>query len=330
MLPDPQQLHQIRQLLASQLVATPQERVAHWPDAPGLRLHVKHEQQQLTGAFKVRGGLSYVAWLRQTQPHVTRLVTATRGNHGQSIALAAARHGLQATIVVPRGNSLLKNDAIRALGAELIEAGDDFQAAREEAARIAAEGAHLVPSLHPLLVAGVATYWMEFLEAFPELDCVLVPIGMGSGILGALAARQALAHPARIIGVVSSHAPAYQLSFAQGEVIQAPATTALADGLACRSPDAAGLAAMRAGVDRIVSVSDAEVARAIAQAHQHLGVTLEGAGAAALAALPALQGLLRSQAVGVALTGANIDPALLSRTLKDAALAQGAHPSGRA
>ena len=324
MLPDTETLQHARRLLADQLVLTPQEQLEHWPDAPGLRLHLKHEQRQLTGAFKVRGGLCYVAWLRQTQPQVNHLVTATRGNHGQSIALAAARHGLKATIVVPRGNSSLKNEAMRALGAELIEAGDDFQAAREEAARLAGQGAHLVPSLHPTLVAGVATYWLEFFEAFPELDCVLVPIGMGSGILGALAARQALGHKARIIGVVSAHAPAYQLSFERGEVIPAAATTELADGLACRSPDPGGLAAMRAGVSRIVSVSDAEVARAIDQAHSRLGVTLEGAGAAALAALPSLQAELHGQAVGVALTGANIAPALLARTLASQTVAAAA------
>jgi threonine dehydratase len=324
MLPDTQQIQDARRLLAKQLVSTPQQRLDHWPDASGLRLHLKHEQRQLTGAFKVRGGLCYVAWLRQTQPTVRHLVTATRGNHGQSIALAAARHGLKVTIVVPHGNSPLKNDAMRALGAELIEAGDDFQAAREQAARIAAEGAHLVPSLHPQLVAGVATYWLEFFDAFPELDCVLVPIGMGSGILGAMAARQALGHKARIIGVVSAHAPAYQLSFEQGEVITAAATTELADGLACRSPDPGALAAMRAGVSRIVGVSDAEVARAIEQAHTRLGITLEGAGAAALAALPLLQAELRGQAVGVALTGANIDPALLARTLAKTRIAQAA------
>ena len=206
-----------------------------WPvlsQAMGTAVCVKHENHTEVGAFKVRGGLTYLHALRQREPQVRGVIAATRGNHGQSIAWAARRNGIAVNIVVPHGNSVEKNAAIRALGAELIEAGDDFQASREAADQLADERRlHFVPSYHDDLVVGVASYWLEFLEATP-LDVVYVPIGMGSGICAAVRARDALGLSTRIVGVVSAHARCYEQSFASGTVVSAPVSTLLADGLA--------------------------------------------------------------------------------------------------
>ncbi len=197
--------------------ATPQYT---WPllnQRAGAEVWVKHENHSPVGAFKVRGGLAYMDWLKREQPEVTTVVSATRGNHGQSIALAASRMGIRAVIVVPHGNSREKNRAMRALGAELVEHGEDFQAALEHAQHLEKEnGWHWVPSFHRLLVAGVATYALEFLTAVPDLETVYVPIGMGSGVCGMIAVRNALGLKTRIVGVISKHAPAFALSFCRG------------------------------------------------------------------------------------------------------------------
>ncbi len=289
-----------------------------WPllsQAVGAAVWVKHENHTEVGAFKVRGGLHYLHALRCREPEIRGVISATRGNHGQSIALAASRNGMTATIVVPHGNSVEKNAAMRALRAELIEAGDDFQASRELAAELAvARDLHYVPSYHEDLVAGVASYWLEFFEAVP-LDVVYVPIGMGSGICSALAARDALGLSMRIVGVVSAHARCYEQSFVSGAVVSAPVSTLLADGLACRTPDAKALEVIRAGVDEIIAVTDEEVAEAIRLYFSATHNVAEGAAAAALAGAWQQRDQLANLRVGLPLTGGNIDRALLARVL---------------
>ncbi len=274
----------------------------------GAEVWVKHENHLPTGAFKVRGGLVYLDELRRLQPSLAGVITATRGNHGQSIAFAAARLGIRAVIVVPHGNSREKNAAIRALGADLVEAGHDFQAAREYAgARAASEGLHLIPSWHPHLVRGVATYGLEWLRAVPDLDTVYVPIGMGSGICGVIAARDALGAGTRVVGVVSQGAPAYALSFAKGEVVTTARADTIADGIATRSPDAAALAVIRRGAERIVMVSEEGVREAMRACFSDMHQVAEGAAAAGFAALTQEAESLRGRKVGVVLSGGNVD-----------------------
>lgn len=296
-----------------------------WPllkEALGTEVWVKHENHTPTGAFKIRGGLVYMEKLLQRQPDVAGIICATRGNHGQSLAFAAGRDGLPTTIVVPRGNSVEKNAAMRALGATLIEFGDDFQASREHAQMLAArDGLHMVPSLHPDLIAGVASGWLELFRARPGLDLLLVPIGQGSGICAAVAARQALGlHQMRIVGVVSSHAPAYQLSFAARRAIEAPVTTLLADGMACRTPDQASLDTVFEHVDEVLAVSDAEVAAAMRLYYRATHNLAEGAGAAALAAALQLKaaGRLGERCIGLTLSGGNVDAPVFQRILSEA------------
>lgn len=295
-----------------------------WPllnEALGADVWIKHENHTPTGAFKVRGGLVYLHALAARQPGLAGVVSATRGNHGQSLAYAARRHGLSTTIVVPHGNSVEKNAAMRALGATLIEHGADFQESREHAQALAErEGLHMVPSFHRDLVAGVATAWLELLRAQPELDMVLVPVGQGSGICAAVAARRALGLKTRIIGVVSRHAPAYQLSFRAGAAVEAPVSTVLADGMACRVPDAASLTVILEEVDDIVSVGDDEVARAMRLYYRATHNLAEGAGAAPLAAALQLthDRRLKGLKIGLPLTGGNVDAALFGRVLGEA------------
>ena len=247
------------------------------------------------------------------------MVSATRGNHGQSMGWAARRHGVACTIVVPRGNSVEKNAAMRALGVTLVEHGSDFQEAREHAMHIAAErGAHMVPSFHTDLLRGVSTYWWEFLRAVPQLDVVYVPIGQGSGACSAIAAKLALGHGVRVVGVVSSHATTYADSVAAGRVVEAPVTTQLADGMACRVADAAALAIIAPHIDHIVQVSDNEVAAAMRALFTDTHNVAEGAGAAAFAAALQEKDRLAGQTVGVALTGGNVDADIFSQVLHPA------------
>lgn len=298
--------------------ATPQYA---WPllaRRTGCEVWVKHENHTPTGAFKVRGGLVYMDRLKREQPEVAGVISATRGNHGQSIALAAARVGIAATIVVPRGNSVEKNAAMRAFGAELVEDGHDFDAARETAMRLAGErGLSMVPSFHRDLVRGVATYALELFRAAPPLDTVYVPIGLGSGICGTTAVRDALGLPTKVVGVVSTEAPAYALSFAAGKVVATNSADTMADGMAVRGPDAEALKVILKGADRIVKVSDAEIAFAMRAYYEDTHQLTEGAGAASLAALMQERGRMAGKRVGLILSGGNIDRPLYLRTLAD-------------
>jgi threonine dehydratase len=297
-----------------------------WPlldERCGAAVWVKLENHTPVGAFKVRGGLVYFDHLRRTQPGVTGVVAATRGNHGQSIGFAAARYGIPAALVVPHGNSMTKNAAMRALGAELIEQGHDFQASLEASEEIAAErGWHQVPSFHELLVNGVASYSLELLRAAPDLEVLYVPIGLGSGICGAIAARDALGLKTKIVGVVSAAAPAYARSFAIGRPVSHDVSTRIADGMACRTPNADALNTIRAGVERVVEVTDDEIERAMRILFTDTHNIVEGAGAAGLAALLQEREKVRMLTAGIVLTGANVDPQPFARILAESGSTQ--------
>jgi threonine dehydratase len=296
--------------------ATPQYRWGLVSQRLGTDCWIKHENHSPVGAFKIRGGLTYFAELAAAGALPTEVVSATRGNHGQSIGWAARAYGVRCTIVVPHGNSVEKNAAMRALGATLIEHGQDFQDSREFAIALAAErGAHMVPSFHPALVLGVATYWWEFLRAVPQLEVVYVPIGQGSGACAAIAAKRALGHPVRIVGVVSAHATTYADSLAAGHVVEAPVTTQLADGMACRIADAQALPILAEGLDHVVQVSDTEVAAAMQALFADTHNVAEGAGAAGLAAALQERTTLRGRVVGTVLSGGNVDASVFGQVL---------------
>ncbi|ABD88796.1 threonine dehydratase [Rhodopseudomonas palustris] len=311
---DLQQLEHARSVVGAAMPPTPAHR---WPllsERLGADVVVKHENHTPTGAFKVRGGLVYVDRLKRERPRTAGLISATRGNHGQSLAYAATRHGLPVTIVVPRGNSPEKNRAMRAFGAELVEHGDDFQAAREEAGRRGeGSGLEMVPAFHRDLVLGVATYALELLRATPDLEVLYVPIGQGSGICGCILARDLLGLSTEIVGVQSTQAPSYALSFAAGTVVTTESSDTLADGLATRIPDPDALAIIRNGASRIVQVTDAAIATAIRTYWTDTHNLAEGAGAAPLAAAAQDKAKIRGKRVGLVLSGGNIDFDLFSR-----------------
>ncbi|MET4030295.1 threonine dehydratase [Bradyrhizobium sp. JR7.2] len=291
--------------------AVPATPARGWPllaERLGTQVIVKHENHTPIGAFKVRGGLVYLERLKRERPNTPGIISATRGNHGQSLAFAASRHGVPAVIYVPRGNSVEKNRAMRAFGAELVEHGEDFQAAAEEAQRRAQfTGLHMVPSFHPDLVLGVATYALELFRTAPDLDVLYVPIGQGSGISGCIMARDLLGLKTEIVGVQSTEAPSYALSFAAGKVVTTKTSNTLADGMATRIPDADAFALIRKGAARIVQVSDDEVAAAIRAYWTDTHNLAEGAGAAALAAALQEKAKLSGKRVGLVLSGGNID-----------------------
>lgn len=304
----------------SALPPTPQYR---WPlieQALGTEAWIKHENHTPVGAFKVRGGLTYFEDLRRTQPEVRHVISATRGNHGQSVGFAARRHGLQATIVVPHGNSVEKNAAMRGLGVALVEHGEDFQAAADHAAALAAQhGLHRIPSFHRELVRGVATAYVEFFEATQAAggapDVLFVPIGLGSGFAGAAAARAHCGVATRLVGVVSAHADACLQSWRSGTLVESPATTRIADGMACRTPVAESVAVVRAEADDVVAVTDDEVAGAMRLLYTATHNVAEGAGAAALAAALQQRGRWAGKRVGLALTGGNVDAPMFAEVL---------------
>ncbi len=282
----------------------------------GTEVWVKHENHTPTGAFKVRGGLVYMDGLVRSGRKVPGVISATRGNHGQSIALAATKAGLRSVIYVPHGNSTEKNAAMRAWGAELVEHGSDFDTAKAEAARTAKQdGLHFVPSFHRDLVMGVATYALELFRGAPELDRVYVPIGLGSGICAVITARDLLGLDTEIIGVVSTEAPAYALSVAAGRVIETNQARTFADGVAVRVPDPEALEIITKGCARIVQVPDPTIAAAIRAYYEDTHNLAEGAGAAPLAALMQDGAEAHGKRVAVVLCGGNIDTALFRRIL---------------
>jgi threonine dehydratase len=277
---------------------------------------VKHENHTPTGAFKVRGGITFMHWLKRTHPDVKGVVSATRGNHGQSVALAARALGLRALIVVPHGNSPEKNNAMRGFGAEVVEQGRDFDEAREEAARLAqVHGLYLVPPFHTELVKGVATYALELFNAAPDLDTVYVPIGCGSGICGVIAARDALGLKTEVVGVVSTEAMAAKLSFEAGVLRETSSANTFADGLAVRKPVPEAFALYAAGAARIVAVSEAQISEAMRIYYSDTHNLAEGAGAASLAALIEERDAMRGRKVGVILSGGNVDRSVYARVI---------------
>jgi threonine dehydratase len=288
----------------------------------GAETWLKHENHTPIGAFKIRGGIAYLSALREREPDVEGVVTATRGNHGQSIALAARRLGLAATIVVPHGNSREKNAAMRGFGAELVEVGHDFQAAYEHAAVLAAERKrHFVRSFDLNLVAGVASYAFELFRRVAEIDTVYVPIGQGSGICGTMAVRDALGLKTKVVGVVAANAPTYALSFAERRAVATNRADTMADGLACRVPDETALAAMLKGTERILRVEEDEIRAAMRHLFTDTHNVAEGAGAAALAGLLQEKDRMAGKRVAVILSGGNVDrevfAAVLARALSD-------------
>jgi threonine dehydratase len=317
-LPTLDEIRAAQELVYSLMQPTPQ---IVWPllcERLGTELWVKHENHTPIGAFKARTAVVYAAEVFKENTNITGLVTATRGNHGQSVALAARRFGVPSSIVVPRGNSAEKNSAMRAQGGTLIEYGDDYQESKEHAQKLAAEsGWHFVPSYHPNIVKGVATYWLEFLSAVPNLDVVYVPIGQGSGICSCAAVRNALNLRTKIIGVVAEGAPAYALSFAAGRKIAAPVTTLLADGMACRIPDDASLAVVLDNVERVTQVSEEEIRQAMRMIFTDTHNVAEGAGAAGFAAAMKEKISLGGKRVGIVLTGGNVDHDIFAKVLAD-------------
>ncbi len=288
-----------------------------WPllaERLGAEVWVKHENHTPVGAFKIRGGLVYFDDFDAAR--ASGVIAATRGNHGQSVGFGARRSGVPAVIVAPHGNSREKNAAMRALGVELIEHGDDFQASVEYARELAAERRlEMVPSFHPLLVRGVGTYALELLRAAPELDVVYVPIGLGSGICGVLTAREALGSRAEVVGVVSAHAPAYAESFRRHRPVERPALTRLADGMACRTTEPEALELIWRAVDRVVEVTDDEVAGAMRLFYECTHNVAEGAGAAPLAAAFQERSRIAGRRIAVVLSGGNVDRELFAEVL---------------
>lgn len=282
----------------------------------GTALWVKHENHLPTGAFKVRGGINYIDWLRQSQPDCQGIITATRGNHGQSQARAATQAGLTAKIVVPIGNAKEKNAAMRGFGAELIEYGEDFEAAKDKAMQLA-QREHLnpVPPFHRQLVLGVATYAYELFSEIPDLDVVYVPIGCGSGICGLIQVRDLLGLKTKIVGVVSDAADAAKRSFEAGKIITSTSAHTFADGMAVRAPIQEAFAIYSRGAERIVALRDDDIAQAVRDYYRFTHNVAEGAGAAALAAAYQERAQLKGKKVAVILTGANIDTDLFCKIL---------------
>jgi threonine dehydratase len=282
-----------------------------WPllrQRTGVDVVVKHENHTPTGAFKVRGGLVYIDRLKREQPDLRGVITATRGNHGQSLAFACARSGIPCTVVVPFGNSAEKNAAMQAFGAALIEHGRDFDEAREHAVTLAQErGYAFGKSFAKDLVLGVATYAHELFTAEPDLDAVYVPIGLGSGICGVIGARDALGHAARVIGVTSDRANTYRLSLDAGRLVPTNSAVTFADGMAVRIPDATAFEVIRRGAERVVEVTDDEIAEAIRALYSDTHTLAEGAGAAAFAALAKEREKLQGKRAAVIVSGQNID-----------------------
>jgi threonine dehydratase len=310
------QLEWARSLVARHVAPTP---LYAWPllaEAVGTDVLVKHENHTPTGAFKVRGGLVYAHRLKDRSPGVAGIVSATRGNHGQSLAFAGREVGLCVTIVVPEGNSESKNAAMVGLGAELIVFGRDYQAAREHADELAAtRGLRVVPPFHPDLVLGVATLSAELFDAADPLDSVYVPVGMGTGICGAIGVRDLYGLRTEIVGVVAANAPATARSFEAGRVITTERADTFVDGVACRVPVTEAVEIMRRGAARIVEVSEDDVASAMRLAFDATHNVAEPAGALALAGLLTERERVDGQRVAIIHSGGNVDAPAFERVL---------------
>jgi len=317
-LPSLGEIRQAQQLVYSVMPPTPQ---FSWPllcNRLETEVWVKHENHTPIGAFKARTAIVYAAELFKNGNHIKGLMAATRGNHGQSVALAAQRFKVPCTIVVPYGNSKAKNAAMKAQGATLIELGNDFQEAREYAINLAdQQGLHIVPAYDYNIVKGVATYWLEFFSAVSHLDVVYVPVGQGSGISSAVAVRNGMNSRTKIVGVVSEGAQAYALSFEANRKIESPVTTQIADGMACRVPDDEPLEIMLDNVDHMVRVSDEEVRQAMKIYFTDTHNVVEGAGAAALAAAIKEKASHQGKCVGVVASGGNVDHETFAKILLD-------------
>jgi len=317
-LPTINEIKDAQQLVYAVMPPTPQ---IVWPllcERLEAEVWMKHENHTPIGAFKARTAVVYAAELFRTSKSIPALVTATRGNHGQSVALAAGRFKVPAHIVVPQGNSAEKNAAMRAQGANLIEFGSDFQESREHAQKLADQhGWHFVPPYHRDIVKGVATYWLEFFSAVADVDVIYVPIGQGSGICACCAVRNGMKRKTKIVGVVAEGAPAYALSFEAGRKIAAPVTTLLGDGMACRVPDDASLEVVLQNVERVLRVSEEEIRAAMKIYFTDTHNVVEGAGAAGLAAALKEKPTLRGKRMGLVATGGNVDHDVFARVLSD-------------
>ena len=318
-LPSLAQIREAQSVVYRQMPPTPQY---SWPlinERLGAEAWIKHENHTPVGAFKLRGALVYMDWLKRTEPDRAGVVAATRGNHGQGVGMAARLLGLKAVIVVPHGNSKEKNRAMLAQGVELVEKGQDFQESLEFARTLAGErGFAMVDSFDARLVMGTASYALEFFEGTPELDTVYVPIGLGSSICGVSAARNALGLRTEVVGVVASASPSYALSFQQRRIVEAPSLTRLADGLACRTPHPQAMEAIWENVVRIVEVTDHEIARAMRALYEDTHNLAEGAGAAALAGALKEKQKHGGKRIGIVLTGGNVDMEFFQRVLAGA------------
>ena len=316
MLPDLAAIEAAAETVHAVMPPTPAHR---WPllaARTGAEVWVKHENHTPIGAFKIRGGLVYMDRLRRERPAVEGVIAATRGNFGQSVAVAARMSGLEAVVVVPRGNSREKNAAMEAQGAELVVHGGDFQESLEYAQGLAeARGLHMVASFAEPLVHGTATYALELFRAAPDLETVYVPIGLGSGICGVIATRDALGLGCEVVGVCAERAAAYALSFEAGRPVSTNAADTMADGMACRVPDAVAVAIVNAGAARVVAVSEDEIEDAMRAYYTDTHNVAEGAGAAPLAALMRERDAMRGRKVALILSGGNIDREVYIRVL---------------
>jgi len=318
-LPNLAEIEAAQKIIYATMLPTPQY---SWPllnQRLGAPVWVKHENHTPVGAFKLRGALLYVRWLKENHPGLEAVVAATRGNHGQGVGMAARLNGLRAVIVVPRGNSKEKNLAMQAQGVELIERGEDFQASLEYARQLAERPGHvMVESFHPQLALGTATYALEFFRGTPPLAAVYVPVGMGSSICGITAARNALGLNTEIIGVTAASAPAHSISFREHRIVEAPALTQIADGLACRLPNPEAMQIIWSNVSRFVEVSEAEIASAMRAYYSDTHNLTEGAAAAALAAALQEKASLNGRSIGLIVTGGNVDREVYAQVLEEA------------
>jgi threonine dehydratase len=316
-----EELRTAQQRVYEEMPPTPQYA---WPllaERFGAEVWIKHENHTPTGAFKVRGAMTFMDWLKREHPDVQGIITATRGNHGQAQARAAKAIGMNIAICVPHGNSTEKNAAMHAFGAELIEVGNDFDTAKKAAQERAAQyNLYMVPSYHAELVRGIASYALELFDAAPDLDTVYVPVGCGSGLCGTIAARNALGLKTKVVGVVSSHVDAAKLSFEQGKLVGSPTAHTFADGVAVCTPVQAALDYFGRrdgkGAERFVAVSDDEVAEAIRVLWADTHNMAEGAGAAAMAAFMQERAAMQDKKVGVILSGGNMDTDYVSTILQ--------------